>query len=60
MGNRLALSMFFFISLLLPACTSQEPEKPNDRVTLQLKWVHQAQFAGFYMAREKGYYADEG
>ena len=26
---------------------------------MQLKWVHQAQFAGFYMAQEKGYYAQE-
>lgn len=30
-----------------------------DRVTLQLKWLHQAQFAGFYVALEKGFYADE-
>lgn len=34
-------------------------EKAPDEVTLQLKWVHQAQFAGFYMAREKGYYEKE-
>lgn len=26
---------------------------------MQLKWVHQAQFAGFYMAQEKGFYQDE-
>ena len=29
-------------------------------VTLQLKWVTQAQFAGYYVALEKGYYAEEG
>jgi NitT/TauT family transport system substrate-binding protein len=29
-------------------------------VTLQLKWVPQAQFAGFYAALEKGYYQQEG
>jgi NitT/TauT family transport system substrate-binding protein len=28
-------------------------------VTLQLKWVTQAQFAGYYAAKEQGYYDDE-
>ncbi len=31
-----------------------------DDVTLQLKWVTQAQFAGYYVALEKGFYNDEG
>ena len=31
-----------------------------DKVTLQLKWVTQAQFAGYYVAQDKGFYADEG
>ncbi len=31
-----------------------------DDVTLQLKWVTQAQFAGYYVAQEKGYYEEEG
>jgi NitT/TauT family transport system substrate-binding protein len=30
-----------------------------DEVTLQLKWVTQAQFAGYYVALDKGYYEDE-
>lgn len=30
-----------------------------DDVTLQLKWVTQAQFAGYYVALEKGYYEAE-
>ncbi|MEL6564290.1 MAG: ABC transporter substrate-binding protein [Pseudomonadota bacterium] len=30
-----------------------------DDVTLQLKWVTQAQFAGYYVALEKGFYGDE-
>ncbi|MCW1933594.1 ABC transporter substrate-binding protein [Pararhodobacter zhoushanensis] len=32
----------------------------NDEVTLQLKWVTQAQFAGYYVALENGYYTEEG
>jgi NitT/TauT family transport system substrate-binding protein len=31
----------------------------KDKVTLQLKWVTQAQFAGYYAALEKGYYDEE-
>lgn len=30
------------------------------KVTLQLKWLHQFQFAGYYAAIEKGFYAAEG
>jgi NitT/TauT family transport system substrate-binding protein len=29
-------------------------------VTLQLKWVTQAQFAGYYVAKDKGFYEEEG
>ena len=31
-----------------------------DKLTLQLKWVPQAQFAGYYVAAAKGYYTDAG
>lgn len=31
-----------------------------DQLTLQLKWVTQAQFAGYYVAQEKGFYEEEG
>ena len=31
-----------------------------DDVTLQLKWVTQSQFAGYYVALEKGFYEEEG
>ena len=30
-----------------------------DKLTLQLKWVTQAQFAGYYVAKDKGFYKDE-
>jgi len=29
-----------------------------DKLTLQLKWVTQAQFAGYYVAQDKGFYKD--
>lgn len=32
----------------------------KESVTLQLPWLNQFQFAGYYIAKEKGYYADAG
>lgn len=32
----------------------------TEDVTLQLKWVTQAQFAGYYVALDKGFYEEEG
>lgn len=32
---------------------------PADEVSLQLKWVAQAQFAGYYAALDQGFYRDE-
>ncbi|GAB1379744.1 ABC transporter substrate-binding protein [Pararhodobacter aggregans] len=32
----------------------------QDAVTLQLKWVTQGQFAGYYVALDNGYYEEEG
>ena len=31
-----------------------------DDVTIQLKWVTQTQFAGYYVAQDKGFYEAEG
>lgn len=59
MANRIVILVFFLTSLMIPACTQPEPKKGKDPVTLQLKWLHQGQFAGFYMAKEKGYYTEE-
>ncbi|WEF31347.1 PAS domain S-box protein [Pseudoduganella chitinolytica] len=32
----------------------------NDPVTVQMKWRHQFQFAGYYAAQDQGYYRDAG
>ena len=31
-----------------------------DKVTIQLKWVAQAQFAGYFVAKDKGFYKEAG
>lgn len=35
------------------------PAWAADEVALQLKWVTQSQFAGYYVAKEKGFYEEE-
>ena len=37
-----------------------EPVGALETVTLQLKWTHAFQFAGYYAAREKGFYREAG
>ena len=39
---------------------SGHPAWAADAVTLELKWFHQFQFAGYYAAKEKGFFAEEG
>ncbi|MDD2800849.1 MAG: transporter substrate-binding domain-containing protein, partial [Methylococcales bacterium] len=56
--NKAALALFLlFIPALLIA---GEQVNKLDRVSIQLKWQHSFQFAGFYAAIEQGYYRDEG
>ena len=45
------------LALLAAAATTAAAQ---DKVTLQLKWVADAQFAGYYVAQAKGYYKDAG
>ena len=38
--------------------TLEAPEKTD--ISIQLKWLPQAQFMGYYVALDKGYYEDAG
>src|SRR5881396_1368750 len=42
------------------AAPKQHSSTKLTKVTLQLKWVTQAQFAGYYAAKAKGYYKQAG
>jgi NitT/TauT family transport system substrate-binding protein len=55
------ISTILIILVCLTACapTTILP-KVLIPITVQLKYLHQAQFAGFYAADQKGYYTDEG
>jgi signal transduction histidine kinase/ABC-type nitrate/sulfonate/bicarbonate transport system substrate-binding protein len=50
----------FFLSLLLVFnIYLQAKGQKTEDVTLQLNWKHQFEFAGFYIAKEKGFYKQE-
>lgn len=46
--------------LPLLACLMASPAFALEKVTLQLKWTHAFQFAGYYAAQQQGYYRDAG
>jgi len=45
-----------FLAIAVWAIFTVSPACATETVTLQLKWLHQFQFAGYYAAKEKGYY----
>ncbi len=47
------------IIIIFILCLSILNSKDLEKVSLQLDWLHQFQFAGYYIAKEKGYYQDE-
>ena len=48
------------LALLALGWASVSQAASDETVTLWLKWRHQFQFAGYYAAEAKGYYAEEG
>ncbi|GAB3157714.1 ABC transporter substrate-binding protein [Myceligenerans halotolerans] len=61
--NVLRTSLGLAAVVTLAGCggaTGQPEPGAATPVTLQLQWVAQAQFAGYYAAVDQGYYADEG
>ncbi|UCD31199.1 MAG: ABC transporter substrate-binding protein [Desulfobacterales bacterium] len=60
------LLMGSMFAVLLSACSSEQGRQgpPSAKmlkpISLQLQWVTQAQFAGYYVALDKGWYKEEG
>lgn len=61
-----SILLVVLVFFLLSGCRQSQDNTPGSEkksltdISLQLQWVTQAQFAGFYVAKEKGWYEDEG
>jgi len=56
------LFQFLFVSLMAeePLNKLTHIMKENEKIKLQLQWKHQFEFAGFYAAKERGFYKEVG
>ena len=57
-GARAAPALVLAFGIAAPG--ARAAEKPLDKVTLALHWLAQCQFAGYFVALEKGYYRQQG
>jgi NitT/TauT family transport system substrate-binding protein len=55
MSFRRVVGLAVALSVLIASAVHAE-----DKVSIRLKWLHQAQFAGYYVAKDKGFYKEEG
>lgn len=56
----LVLVLLVYCAPALSSETRINSNLASEKVVLQLKWKHQFQFAGYYAAREKGFYEEIG
>ena len=58
------ITLLLMVCILASGCISSQldaPQKPAlQKVTLQLRWDHQYQFAGYYAAQWMDYYKEAG
>ena len=54
------MKRLFLLVTAIIMTVSAGAAQADDKLTLQLKWVTQAQFAGYYVAKDRGFYAEEG
>lgn len=55
------LLWLILLTLGLAACAPAQGLRPDPTpLTVQFRWLHDPQFAGFYVADQLGYYAEEG
>ena len=60
MNMKLTIQLLAAVLPLTTSLFAASKDCPTpDKVTIQLKWVTQAQFAGYYAAQDQGYYKDE-
>ncbi|MCK5634971.1 MAG: ABC transporter substrate-binding protein [Anaerolineales bacterium] len=52
-------SLWMLIALIVSACATSMVAPPPDEISVRLKWLHGVQFAGFYIAEQKGFFEEE-
>ncbi|WP_373003529.1 ABC transporter substrate-binding protein [Sulfurimonas sp.] len=52
--------MKLLLRVIAILCITTVSAFANEKISLQLLWKHQFEFAGFYMAKEKGFYEEAG
>ena len=60
MMHWLCFQAIWALVLIVPTVALANENGAGNPIRLQLKWLHQFQFAGIYAALENGYFADEG
>jgi NitT/TauT family transport system substrate-binding protein len=62
MRSKRTFALLAVLGVVLAACSSTPAASSGAKtpIRLQLQWFPQAQFAGYFAALDKGYYADEG
>lgn len=58
--NKIIFEKSFFVRVYILLMLLISISTANEKISLQLKWFHQFQFAGYYAAKEKGFYDDVG
>jgi len=58
--KRIKIVFFTFYFILIVKSLLFAQNSDNNKITLQLKWKNQFQFAGYYAAIEKGFYKEVG
>lgn len=54
------MNVKLLLRVILIFCITTLSIFANEKISLQLLWKHQFEFAGFYMAKEKGFYKEAG
>lgn len=55
----IASGVICFLFLLI-GCDQGREDQELSSLSVRLTWLHQAQFAGLYLAKDRGFYAEEG
>ena len=59
-GFGVVAALLLLATRVAMGASASTAQAPLDQVSLQLKWYHQFQFAGYYAAVAKGYYREAG